>query len=592
MTKMAEIEVLQRALLTHPSVDACAIMFRRTVKGQAVMVAYVVPTGSFNSDVLNRHLRAEVPDAPLPDCWVAVSVLPLTSEGSVDDSALEHVEIIDDELILRWEQQIQAVPEIAQSAVVIRERALRPGSLHLEDLLPGWKRRRPELAPSTAPTVLSAEGAVTLKPAALSRGKQLCLRPDASKTLPEALRRAAIRQPKHGVRYVQMDGSEVFQSYPELLAEAEGILGGLRRLGLKPGDKVIFQFELNQDFIPVFWGCMLGGLVPVPIAVAPTYHQVNGAVSKLHNAWLMFDRPVVLTSLRLAPAIRSVSRLFKSEEFRVVVVEELRTAAPDYTCHSCQPDDLALILLTSGSTGLPKGVMQCHRSILARSAATIQHDDFTEHDVSLNWFPLDHVGGLVMYHIRDVYAACQQIQVTVQAILEEPLKWLDLVHRHRATITWAPNFAFALVNSRAKEFSPRQWDLSSLRFILNGGEAIVAKTARRFLQLLAPYGLPPTAMRPAWGMSETCSGVTSSHEFTLDSTTDDDAFVEVGPPLPEVALRIVDTLDCVVPEETIGRLQIQGPTITSGYYANPELNREVFTGDGWFNTGEDRKSVV
>src|SRR6185436_18805406 len=169
-------------------------------------------------------------------------------------------------------------------------------------------------------------------------------------------------------------------------------------------------------------------------------------------------------------------------------------------------------------------------------------------------FPLDHVGGLVMYHIRDVYAACQQIQVTVQAILEEPLKWLDLVHRHRATITWAPNFAFALVNSRAREFAPRQWDLSSLRFILNGGEAIVAKTARRFLQLLAPYGLPPTAMRPAWGMSETCSGVTSSHEFTLDSTTDDDAFVEVGPPLPEVALRIVDTLDCVVPEETIGRL--------------------------------------
>jgi hypothetical protein len=99
--------------------------------------------------------------------------------------------------------------------------------------------------------------------------------------------------------------------------------------GLKPGDKVIFQFELNQDFIPVFWGCMLGGLVPVPIAVAPTYHQVNGAVSKLHNAWLMLDCPIVLTSLRLAPAIRSVSRLFKSEEFRVVVVEELRTAAPD-----------------------------------------------------------------------------------------------------------------------------------------------------------------------------------------------------------------------------------------------------------------------
>ena len=69
--------------------------------------------------------------------------------------------------------------------------------------------------------------------------------------------------------------------------------------------------------------------------------------------------------------------------------------------------------------------------------------------------------------------------------------------RYRVTITWAPNFAFGLVNARQDELAKRRWDLSALRFILNGGEAIVARTARRFLQLLAPHGLPATAMRPA-----------------------------------------------------------------------------------------------
>src|SRR5262249_9780421 len=147
-------------------------------------------------------------------------------------------------------------------------------------------------------------------------------------------------------------------------------------------------------------------------------------------------------------------------------------------------------------------------------------------------------------------------------ILQDPPRWLELAHRFKATTTWAPNFAYGLINDRADEVKRRHWDLSSLRFILNGGEAIAPKTARKFLELTAPHSLPRTAMRPAWGMSETSSGVTFSSDFTLESTTDNDQFVSVGFPIPGVSLRIVDSEERILKERQIGRLQVRGTAVT------------------------------
>ena len=300
----------------------------------------------------------------------------------------------------------------------------------------------------------------------------------------------------------------------------------------------------------------------------------------------MLDRPLILTQEALAPAIRSLSERLDPGGFRVAVIDEFRCRVPDCTWHESRPDDLAILLLTSGSTGLPKAVMQSHRSLLSQAAGSSDLNAFSSRDISVNWMPLDHVGGIVMFHLRDVFLACQQIHIPTDLVLRDPLRWLDFIDRFRATITWAPNFAFGLVNSNEEALRARRLDLSSMRFILNGGEAIVARTARRFLQLLRPHGLPETCMHPAWGMSETSSGVTYSERFLLESTGDDDPFVEVGAPIPEFSMRIADSLDRVVSEGAIGSLQVKGPSVLSGYYRNPEVNRESFTADGWFKTGD------
>jgi acyl-CoA synthetase (AMP-forming)/AMP-acid ligase II/acyl carrier protein len=462
-------------------------------------------------------------------------------------------------------------------------KATPTGIAHAAPRLPEAQVEATLLSP---PQVQGNQVAAGPEQPAISHGEPLRLPADAPIVLADILARAARHTADHGITYIQADGATNTQSYGDLLDEAERILAGLRRLDLQPQDKVIFQLARNDDFIPALWACLLGGFVPIPLAVASTYQVGHSAASKLHNAWELLDQPRVLTSATLAPAIREWAQQARLAALTVSVIEELRQSEPDPTWHASQADDLALLLLTSGSTGMPKAVMQSHRALLCQIAGTIQMYHYTSDEVTLNWLPLDHVGGLIFFHLRDLYLCCRQIHAPTTLVLEQPLLWLDWIDRYRATITWAPNFAYALINAREDAIVRRHWDLASLRVCLNGAEVIVAAVARRFLTLLAPHGLPATAMHPAWGMAETCSGVIFSQYFRLQTTTDDDPFVAVGTPLPGLSIRIVDDQNQVAAAGSIGRLQIKGLSVTSGYYQNPALNQEVFTADGWFNTGD------
>ena len=387
--------------------------------------------------------------------------------------------------------------------------------------------------------------------------------------------------------YIQPDKLEKTQTYKDLLLEAQKILSGLRKFGLKPQEKVVFQIESYQDCISSFWGCILGGFVPVPVSIISyTPEQINKTTSKLAYTLQMLERPFLLTDATFAEQIPQIPELSKVGKFPVLTVEELRGNEPDTNWYPSQPDDPAVMMLTSGSTGMPKGVVLSHRNILSQTMGSVQMNGFTREDVTLNWVPIDHVAGLVYFHIRDVYLGSKQIHFPFELFLQEPLIWLDLIDRFKVNIAFGPNFAYSLINDCAETISQRQWDLSSMKFFLNGAEAIVAKTARRFLQLLAPHELAPTVMCPSWGMVEVSSGVTFSHNFSLGSTTDDDLFVEVGSPIPGVDLRIVGDQNQVVSEGEIGALQVKGLTVMSEYYQNPEANQKAFTEDGWFNTGD------
>lgn len=389
-----------------------------------------------------------------------------------------------------------------------------------------------------------------------------------------------------GIIHVQQNGTEYFQSYAELLVDATKVYSGLRALGAKLQDKVILQLNNTQDFVVCLWGCLLGGYVPVPLAVAPSYETGNSKSSQLLHTQQLCSSPFIIANQDTQGAIHAFFTHANQSSCRVVAVEQLQESPPTpvQNCHLGSPEDLALILMTSGSTGFPKGVMLSTENILVSASGMANVNGFSQTDITLNWMPIEHVASLVMFHFTAVFMGCQQIHVAHERILQKPLLWLDSMDQFQATVTWAPNFAYGLVNDCEAEMGPKDWDLSSIRWMGNGAEAVVGTTTRRFLSLLAPYGLGKTVVCPGYGMSETCSGIVHSHQFSLD--LEETSFVEVGSPIPGVSIRIVEESDHLLPEGQIGQLQVKGLTVTSGYYQRPELNQELFTEDGWLRTGD------
>jgi acyl-CoA synthetase (AMP-forming)/AMP-acid ligase II/thioesterase domain-containing protein/acyl carrier protein/NADP-dependent 3-hydroxy acid dehydrogenase YdfG len=571
-----------------PAVQSCAVLSKKDdVEGEE-FIAFIVTSVPIFNEQLRSQVEMRLPAHLLPKVFVLLTALPLTSEGWVDRQVLDRIEVIDETLVQNWEKQIRALEGVERAVVIETEPHEKQVPLHLADVISGWDSlsHPKDASPESSSSAQSSLESSNIEVPAICHGVPLQIPAAFPKTITGFLQRSATEHSNHGTVYVRVDGTSIYQSYDQLKQEAEQILAGLRHLGLQPQDKVLFQLDRGEDFLPAFWGCILGGFIPVPLSGAASNQEKNSTARKLEQAWNLLNCPIVLTSEDRSEDICAEGQRFGQDSFRAIFIEQLRLQEPDLNWHESQPEDIAFLLLTSGSTGVPKAVKQSHQSVIALISGFVAMHDYSIQDISVNWMPLDHVGGIVMCHLRDICLGCQQIQASIDYILQKPLRWLDLIDEYKATFTWAPNFAYELINNLVPEVPHKHWNLSSMRFMLTGGEAVSAKTSRTCLKTLAPFGLPSSAIHPAWGMSETCSGVIFSDNFNLETTQDSDRFVEVGLPMPGFAMRVTDAQNQIVAEQTIGNLEVNGPTVTSGYYQNEAVTKDSFTEDGWFKTGD------
>ncbi|RAP28198.1 hypothetical protein C2W64_00409 [Brevibacillus laterosporus] len=512
------------------------------------------------------------------------------------------------QIILDMEQGLKGLEYIKEVRVVQEEKNIGNKILHAKDLIPTMmKNNTVKMDTQKTELLRQTERIENSLPLAISHGVELERTNSSPITLIDVLINVSTLEDK-GISYILDNGDEIKCSYRQLFVQAKRIVKGLRKMGIKPQDPVIFQFQKNQNYVPMFWACVLGGYITVPIATSTSYAEKNADTTKLYNIWNMLDKPVIITDEELIGEVKKLSEVWETDELVISTAEQLLDNEEEQEFYAYKEEDFVLFLLTSGSTGLPKCVQHKNASIVARTMATAQFNQFDSNEVLLCWMPLEHVGGLVMYHILGVYLSCQQILPRVDSFITHPLNWLHWMDKYRATLTWAPNFAFSLINDQEKAIEEGNWDLSSVRHILNGGEAIVAKTAKRFLSLLRKHQLRDDCMYPSFGMSETSSGIVFSKTFRsepqsgvhyVDKISFEDllrfvddtekehiCFTEVGGPIPGVSVRIVDDNNQLLQENYIGRVQVTGPTIMAGYYQNQEANQEAFIGDGWFFTGD------
>ncbi|MGR9107110.1 MAG: SDR family NAD(P)-dependent oxidoreductase [Gammaproteobacteria bacterium] len=508
---------LYNTLLSHAGVIDAYVMIRHDSRGCSRRVAYVAPSGNFSAPVLMNYLRERLPDASLPDALVPVARLPLDASGQIDVAQLARVPVIDEEVLNTWEKLLAEHKDIGRAAVFSAPERSDTSWIHLDDLFPDHidspdlerLDRRPvcEYPPLAHPGALAYADGGSLPP----------LEPGTPEVCTDALLRAAKDHGDNGILTVDKHGRTRFQSYAELADHALRLLAVLQSGGMQPGSSAILHVPDSVLHFQTFWACMLGGIVPVTVAIPPTYDSDHALVRKLVNVADLLGTPVVLTEALVAEGVESVFAKAASnpDSFIKIKVLESVTSGPCGQIHQAGPDDVAFYQLSSGSTGTPKCIQETHAAVIAHIRASILANDYHSGDVTLNWLPFDHVVPTLTFHLKDVFLGCRQIHVETEYIVAEPLHWLDWLQDQRVTRTWAPNFAFKMLADAAKKRSFPVRDLTSVRSFMNAGEMVTLPAIEAFLSALGPSGVKPTAIQPSFGMAEACTCITYNNAFDL-----------------------------------------------------------------------------
>ena len=423
-------------------------------------------------------------------------------------------------------------------------------------------------------------------------------------TLQECFDRIVETEEGKGIYYYDKNGNVVFSTYSEIRDSAYKLLYGLQKQGYTYKDMIILQCFNAKDFVECFWACMYGGYIPLLANVPKSLDDLTATDSlTIKNIWEQSKKPGIMVSSQHFNEYKEFLGKMQMEDAHLININKTQATNGSGKKEKVHPTDTALMFFTSGSTGMPKGVIQTNYAAVRTVYGQIQLNKTTG-DNLLNWMPLEHAGGILMSHMRAILNGNNQIQVATEYILEDPLRWLDLMNQYRVSYSWAPHFAYVLINDLVGN-QKHNWDLSCVESLIDGGEMVHSKSAKEFLEKLKPYNLSSKVLHPTWGMCETCSGTIYNQDFDNNPLSgvqmlskkdrkivwncnieDSDVVTEIGEPIPGCEIKIVNENNEIVPEDTIGRFLIKGDSITQGYYNNPEANQESYTSDGWFVTGD------
>jgi fatty-acyl-CoA synthase len=432
-------------------------------------------------------------------------------------------------------------------------------------------------------------------------------------TLAEALRRLAPKSDK-GFVFVRTDGTERYFPWSELVAEAERRAADFHARGLAKGDRLAIAVPDPDEFVLSFLGAVMGGIVPVPISPQLTfkniesYHDTVAHIANAAGASMLLTTSA--TRQYVDPIVPRVASLAGARGRGVVTVDQLaETPAGSTIDVAVDPTDLAFLQFTSGSTSRPKGVMVTHRNLAWNSESFMIHglQKDSSFDKGVSWLPLFHDMGLIGFVIGPLFTDIPVVFLPTASFVRNPRIWLDKIHQHRGTITYAPNFAYALVAKRVKEKDVGDLDLSCLRRTGCGAEPIQAKTLREFADKLRPAKFDPRSFLPSYGMAEATLAITfvpvdsgvradvvekASLETKKAAPASDGAgdgvqeLVNCGRSFPEHEIAVVDVeTGKRLGDREIGEIITRGPSVCAGYYQEPELTAAAFR-DGWLHTGD------
>ena len=425
-------------------------------------------------------------------------------------------------------------------------------------------------------------------------------------TLPDLL--ADAHSKDREIQFIDGENAESTVKFAELWDRALALLGSLQARGMQPGDELIIFSQSNESFVIAFWAAVLGGIVPVPVAVGTSdEHRL-----KLFRIVSQLERATLFTETDLLQGLLEFSR--KRELGVVTALLESRTAlmsdagaAGNGEVFQSTPEDVAFIQYSSGSTSDPKGVVLTHRNLCTNIRAIVEGLHWNKDDISLSWMPLTHDMGLIGFHLSVLGVKMNHAVMDTGVFVRRPLLWMSKANELRATQLCSPNFGYKHFLKLFQRKGLPDLDLSCVKLILNGAEPISWELCEEFMAALAPHGLSRTSMFPVYGLAEATVGVSVSdpgseysriivdrHSLRVGDACrvvepDDNSavsFVTVGYAIRDVQIRIVDDLDRVLDAGLIGNIQLRGDSVTERIYGDDAATTELFADDGWLRTGD------
>lgn len=411
------------------------------------------------------------------------------------------------------------------------------------------------------------------------------------------------------IRFIDGEDEESALGFGELRDAALRLLGSLQARGLTAGDELVIFTNENRQFVIAFWAALLGGLIPVPVAVGISdEHRF-----KLFRILRQLEHGSLLTGQDLLKRLREFAVEQRLTEVREILDSRSLTGlapqdGPAGEIARVAPGDLAFIQYSSGSTSDPKGVCLTHRNLCYNIRAIVEGARWNADERSLSWMPLTHDMGLIGYHLSVLAAGMNHAVMETSVFVRRPLLWMQKAHELRATQLCSPNFGYKhFLKLFERKGLPEGTDLSAVRLILNGAEPISWELCQEFLAALAPYGLARSAMFPVYGLAEATVGVSfgtpgeEASRIVVDRHAlkigepyselppghpDAVSFVCCGRAIRDVRVRITDDEDQPLDDGRVGNIQLEGASITKRIYGDEAATAALFTADGWLRTGD------
>ncbi len=424
-------------------------------------------------------------------------------------------------------------------------------------------------------------------------------------TLAEALDRLPGGEAR-GFRFYGTDRQERYFPYEAMRAEAHHRAAFFAALGLSKGDCVALVIPENHEFVLSFLGANVGGFVPVPIFPRASFKGADQYVDTLEHIVRASHAKAVVCMQQNRDIVAQLQAREGLANLPILDVETgFAGVAPTFRPPVIGPDDLCFLQFTSGSTSRPKGVMVKHGNLVANTTAFLGPHGLarTQDDIGVSWLPLFHDMGLIGFVLGTLIVDLPVVLMPTPTFARMPRMWLELITKHRGTITYAPNFAYQLVTKRVSEKDLASLDLSSLRVAGCGAEPIRARTLLDFADKFSKAGFRAEALLPSYGMAESCLAITfhqrntamivdrvDPNEMKAGRAIRSDApdaleLVSCGIAFPGHELAVVDEGGAPVGERIVGQIISKGPSVTEGYYENAEASAESFRA-GWLYTGD------